>query len=1758
MYTDRIIEGTFYADINDTIVRDESKKGTYLSIEDEVFLPLKIEDNDVFFVSDRPILIKASVDGGKIEQLRNSILGMTEPVQIDVDTIQTFNAHNLIPIKSEAEAGIEEIEPESESESESEAEADDEFDPSVLDGFDDDETEVASKFVYHETHTEAEESEESEEAEVEVEAEAEDYTAFGKDTHVETTEFDPMAEAEAEKDLDQVIFHEAVVAKKRVYKVRDQTNLLTDLIQERHQLVENINQSKLTHLMQSLAANYNKTRTHTIGQIAFEVGLPNWIVPVACSELVQQGDAQHRDVYYRNGKGGYETEFDIPYPLVARADRMITDKIDEVPGTWFQARRDYGINMIHLIGEECTLKEAKKQSRRPLTEYNYLINLNSQQQSSLDAKKAKERSALGGSGHKQGRLKCGQAYANALVEPNAVKSITVTKQTRATNKLVGVAIYEPGKLTGTPRIMRLRESGLVPALDSIIETFINKLVADSHKFHNLQPVETRLRTLGLGLHYLPLNVRTMIDNIISSNNPDPTFQYCDTCARFSNIKNRCECAQDESTDVKPANWSDFNKQLITRHPFPLRVNTHPKRASIDHGQLYFLNNLLNYVRQHDTPQLSDLPSPTVAPTPTQLLHPRAIQHKDNVFYYRYNDGHYTRQEYKEAVRNDHRQTLRDFIRSYPDKGTVERNQQLLQLAYGNRKMQIEHASRRLLSGLVIDIVQNVPEAGLITRYLNKLLELDSSIYLTMLDQFMQMGVVVYNEHYGRFVVADTNDMVICICHYTQLNQELHGNEHFIVNGKCRYCNTTLITDEQLADPTSLTGRDMYAGDIEEVEDDTYISLETLLGVMLEHINEKISERGWIINANERDRLLDSLKHESGIIVDPYGRQVARQAVDKDSGDLRSFVQLRGQVSVYNRPIVKGQRKTKGYALDKKYSRESVADESSKINFVALIYRYLQETMKSTVDIEVLLKNPQLDPILKSMSKDISSDSDLSVIKNTGLIMSFFTLPILKSQANNMSIILGHIISLLELKYGIKQDNKSYLTNDGDDIEQMLKRHFTLPVIHKLANQFSEQMFNKYEMTLSIMQSSGLDANKARVDYFKRMSNMFNNIMPNGEKCFNAQFTEHFEILFRAKSQQLYEDELSNYVTQVVQKLRRDYAAIYDGKPVGVKPLAREKEFAMWYDVAPTGMVGTGFGATQTISEYQQCRLSAQQKTYTGYLEELREGYNAVSEVAKGLSRTDDKDDLLVTVGYLAQSQKLLEEPAGEEVPEWKQEMSDARGMLNMELHGPEKQECEFMPEGYGDIDRNQQLNVSSVFHTIIWPLRAGRYNLGSLSDRSLVIDPYDNEQGQHVRIKLDNLQKAYTEGLEEVPIADLFSDNEDATVIVNDHLGQQRQNYAFGTIPRESKLSIQLMHNERAKKAREMQRIIKHMTNHTKIPDWMRGDDDIEEFKPWGPWDNPSYNTDLTIRSIRRIQNLGVSLVKILRWLGTPASETEMDLMHQYIQRANEGNIIGADAEFKSERDHLDALGYVLKDLFDIKLDLVKNPESAEQMKLADYESHFIEMYQMSYNEYQELTSKDGSPDGSSDGSADGSTTQMRNLVNLSLRTDLIKHAQYIGVHGQSVRDFLAPIELDQIQFTGDHHKFIITVAKVLNALIKHGGPEIIDPDRSEIDWRYEERFKEFANKRKVTTARTVKKDVGININTIYAGAVAPTETFMDDDDADDDYDPLAEITPEGYDEYDGYEGEEDPPEDERLGDEDADVNMFEGEVEEEYDPMMD
>jgi len=81
-------------------------------------------------------------------------------------------------------------------------------------------------------------------------------------------------------------------------------------------------------------------------------------------------------------------------------------------------------------------------------------------------------------------------------------------------------------------------------------------------------------------------------------------------------------------------------------------------------------------------------------------------------------------------------------------------------------------------------------------------------------------------------------------------------------------------------------------------------------------------------------------------------------------------------------------------------------------------------------------------------------------------------------------------------------------------------------------------------------------------------------------------------------------------------------------------------------------------------------------------------------------------------------------------------------------------------------------------------------------------------------------------------------------------------------------------------------------------------------------------------------------------------TQMEMDVIGSYIKLSRDGNVIGADLEFKTTRDHIDGMGYILKEIYDLKLELMKDDE-AEAYHLANYESHFEEFYQISYWEYR-------------------------------------------------------------------------------------------------------------------------------------------------------------------------------------------------------------
>jgi hypothetical protein len=613
---------------------------------------------------------------------------------------------------------------------------------------------------------------------------------------------------------------------------------------------------------------------------------------------------------------------------------------------------------------------------------------------------------------------------------------------------------------------------------------------------------------------------------------------------------------------------------------------------------------------------------------------------------------------------------------------------------------------------------------------------------------------------------------------------------------------------------------------------------------------------------------------------------------------------------------------------------------------------------------------------------------------------------------------------------------------------------------------------------------------------------------------------------------------------------------YKDKKEGEKQIVRERQVAMVYDVADTSLVTNWGGNIDTIDKYYDCKQSAMQLTYTGYLETLRSGYRDATQTAQELAVADHissgeigKDgsnlDILTSTAYLTQGTPLLHEfdPPTEdyEPPEWKTKMSEEHEQHNLDLDDVVGGDCSFMNEDHQTIMVQQQANVIPAFHTTMIPLRAGGESISRLNDKSTFSIVYDED----FRTKLENLKTAAANAeISKHGMSGLFANDGDN--YIEDNNGGRRHFYISGELDNASRDSLLNTHNEQAKKAREMKRVLVHTRGHTTIPDFMHSEEDPEQFKPWGKWDDPSYKTDIRVRQIRRSQNVGMSLLKILRWLGTSMTQEELEEMNQYIEMSREGNIIGADGEFKMERDQIDAMGYTLKDLFDIKKMLAET-DSHDSMKLGEYRSHFAEFYSMSYHDYSMLSEGGGT---ATDEDTPDYKQQMLDLVVVSIRIDIIKHLQHIGINRQSIWDPSSTVTNVVIQ--PQHKAFLLVVKDVLNALMKNAGSDIIDPDRSEIDWLYHERFVEYAVKKNVVTVKSVREESGLSINDPYAGSLEKdlTEFVPTLEGADDDFDPFGEDA-----------GPEDVPRGEELNEaeyEELDGFGNTGEGEAEWDPMQD
>jgi len=1751
----RIIDNDLFPEDNDHIVKHDER--LYLSLNYEVYIPLTIVDGQLIIDTASEIRYdSADVDVEKIDELKKLISGMEGSIVVQADIpgndIQTVELPDIKGQNSDAQ----DIQGQ---------DADD-------DTADADDTQNADD-AQDDTQNADDAQDDTQDVDSDPEdpfdindflADDEDNSAFGLGTEVQVDDEGGVDNTEAEHELDELEYGIAGIASKVVYQTYDPTTI-TDLINERHQVVDPIMLEKLKHMVQTMVVNYIRQSKQTPGTRLMQEGLPPWIVPVACVKLSLVEKEAFFNAIPENV--GCNTEFDIPFRLAAYVDRMVTDREGEVPGTWFQARRDYGVNMVYLT-DGCKIESPLNMRRLPISGYDYRIIITKTHRDQIDKKKDEQ---VKSKQERGGRTRCGAAYARAVTEPGAIESISITKSTggRINSKVVAIAIYNEDDLTVEPKIVKCQQ-GFTGTLDEIVQSILDHTLTDEtfQKCHNFRPIARILKKFNMDIFSIGPKMLNRISAVFNTNHPKLNYRFCRICQTnllYDKDETKCKTC---TTDTTEADWSDVHAQLMNKGAQELHTNMHPKRASIDYGRLHYQDRLFKYINSHPDGLRPVSPSDPSPPVSRSLVSPRAIQLIDGYLYYKLGNGEFYRAEdYNRMTTDQQQDVLRSHMKNFPEFEYIQQQRKLLELAYGHREAQIERANRKLLSGLVIDIVKNVPRADAIVRYLNRILEMDDNdaIYLSMLEQFEELGVIAYDERNGRYIVAKTNEMIICICYKTYIENGhiLNGNEPFIDDeGQCRYCHTVLQNIEQIVDPTNLTGRELIAGDIEEDTDDTYIYLETLLNVVLDRITEDIASQGWIITSSNREAILEILKHDTSIIIDPYGRDVKTQHIKKSSGDLRSFVldsDARSQPEQRRIYVAKGKKtgfmSQYGYDLE----RKQVYLTSGTLDFKSLISTYLRTTLMGDKDAVNKLLTPEpgtplareLDSVLRDMSKspDSGRGSKDDVLNNEYFIFAYYNLPIVRALSRNISIILGYVSSFLETKYGVKEiigGKPVYVNNDRQEISEMIKVKLdpNLEFVHTIIRKYTSIIANKYHSTIAMLGMMG-QADK-KIDYFNKMRNLFEH---HGSNVFNPKFTMYFSSLFQNNRD--FNTELKQLMSNTLWERRKAEASIYNAMQEGKKPMVREQQIAMWYDIASPDVIFSvqGSGQTNSIEDYQACKESAKQRTYIGYIEQLREKYEGASEKAMEITPLEEAAiaangsniDILTTTGYLAQSQKLLDEPKGDVIPEWKQTMIEARDSLKTELDSPETESCGFMPANFQTIIRRGQLLVDHAFHTTLIPIHQGLYDVGELVDRSMLdLGLRLDDQHNEVWIKLTNLRAAEQNELSQYSFGGLFSDEEDS--IIDDNNGNMRKNYVAGTIPDKSRISITETHNERAHKAKQMRRVIKLQSDHNPIPAFLRGDDDRDEFKPWGGWDDEGRETaaiaeDLIIRRIRRVQNIGMSLIKTLRWLGRTMTQMEMDVIGSYIKLSRDGNVIGADLEFKTTRDHIDGMGYILKEIYDLKLELMKDDE-AEAYHLANYESHFEEFYQMSYWEYRTYV-QTMDPDNADEWD---NKSYMLDLVYLSIVTDLYKHIRLMGADGQQVNDKLAPIDTEQLPNLKlkENKGFIKVVARVLNAFIKHAGPEILDPDRSDIDWRYEERFMEYASKRKIVTTRSTKKQSGLNINTPYIGQPSSISYEFEEED-DDDEDPMDMVAAP-----DDYEGDDKPKKKDDDGQKDDDEDEYE------------
>lgn len=1672
-YSDRIEDGNIFPHEDDLLVKHEGH--IYLNLNNELYVPLKIEDDELIIDRGKTILgLKEEIepfknemgDSGDIivqydipditELPEASIFEEAQEVQVVQDApvselleeapligeIQTFEDYTEaedLPVDTEAE----------------DLSIDDLLGLQEFEGFQD---------------LEPAEPEDLEEVVLS--------SQFGTDNAVNLdTELMDQSELDAilsELLTDDIVVHDtgAVIrAIKATYSDTD-INRITLLLPEHMELSNPLSLSKIQTLLHSMIQNQIElSKYSSLGEKIFYLkGLPEWLIPISCSRIDQ--DVALGGGIYQNTNadtGGCYINVDVPKILAPHADTMITDRPHEAPGKWNRARGEYAMNVIHHVNPSCDLASLSKASihREMAPEYEIRITLSPAWAGKVKQKSESEKASTSASG----RLKCGQAYAHAVSSPGGISSISVNRKgTEKELHVIGLLVRDiihsrasPMQQSDYKNILRVRCKGLKKDSNkefcAIIDGVMNKTLQANltdeffSMCHNMIPVNQFLRRFQMTIRDLDVAVVKHAQKIIHQSHPSITG---------------------------PA-WSKTHTDLMSKFKRRNPETRHVKRNALDYGNLYYCKSLQEYIEKNPSPAMPEFMSdPTVVGTvPVQ---PLSIQPLGSSVGYIHDNRLYSREDYKILQGNRYYNKRRDAIRKYPELDYVKEFCQLASLSY--KHLEQCNKGKCLLGGLVIDIIQDIPEGAVIVQYMDALLENgDIPLYLEYLQEFINTGLINYDTYRGRYVATESSEIIMCICHKTYIEQqnEFIGNEEFIDGYKCKYCLTTLIAEEQISDFSHFTDRDIYAADTVDTDDDAFIGITTMFLVMMELLEDLMESRGWVLSNTDRSFILEQLENNQALNLNPYGKQYTNTEISDKTSNLRGFIQQQGPI-----PIIGKFPKT-----GLKIKPIKLSDKDFKIKNV--ISKYLRDNLPgawpSSSTVEVLdIADPGIFP----------TNTKVSLQKSTMAIMSFYTLPILRLQAINISIMLSYITSVLELKYGSKEDI------DNDVYAGIILNKLNTTFIHDAANLYSERMFSKYTSMVRMLDVMSREQ-KIKKPYFNAMSRLYNS--KQGDlRCFNPEFTDYYKSLLSSGKRDFY-SELTVVYTTELKDIRSDKKIIYERKESGQEISLRNNVTSLFYTQAPVEFLVPP-GDKDNMEEYEQCLASSQQRVRGdyGYLIKLRERYSKAEDIAKeqvgqgevktiaSILAAECGDNCAPPVlghmafyGSVAQGHNLMSDLPNT-IPE------DLKGYMAIEktieeyvlddLPEPEDDICSFVPEGL----KVQTLNSSERVYpfsrqgSIRVPITQGQNIVGTLRERD-ISDIYTTPG--FIR-KLENLANLNS-----------VSNDYDVQGIFLDH----RREYCYNILPEASRSVVAITYNEFRKKSIEMQKIDKFKDEpKIPVPSFMLPMEG-EVLTPWGNVNVP----DLMLRRVRRCQDIGRSLMQIIRWLGRTMTSDEMMAMSEQIKNSRTGNVIGANEEFKIEKDHIESEGYILPELYQLKVKV--NDGDSEAARLSNYEPHNIHLYEISYDEYRKLVFQGNIRDET--GKLLDEENTFLDLIYMCIKVDIIKHLEFIA---QGVKSAEAPVRVKNIQYNEPQRKFIEIITEILNILSSNAGPAVLDPNRREIDKLYDLRFAEYANKRSMTTVKTASKDTQLNANSPYAldGEVMTDDGFAYIE-GEDMYDPEAD-----------------------------------------------